>query len=236
MRIGERIIQELLGLDELCPHAKMTYLAAMMYQPDSLRSLGAIIGLEQKTAAKHTRELERAGWMRPISESGRLRPLPTVPPHVEAKLAHEWSCRIDMSQDKALEATKAFLDWIVAPTVQFYYGAGPKFLVNPETGKRMQYHIYVPDYNWAVELRGGGDLRGAGSPSEAGRLRDSQTQYLLKVGGSKSQGVRLSIFTRGDLSLSRILREIPDDIPRREYDKRGPFVQNLENIGRACGG
>lgn len=48
---------------------------------------------------------------------------------------------------------------------------------------------------------------------------------------SEKNNVRLSIVTKEDLSLERIEKAIPPDIPRRTMDPKGPFVQMLEKLG-----
>ena len=236
LRVSMRLIEELSNVSPLSPSAKMIYIATMMHQPASICALATKSQLDRKTVARHCRELEHLGWLRFLEEVGKHRPVAVLPPAIEAMLAMEVSRLLDMAHFKGEETTKVFEDWIVAPRVRLIYDSRPPFLTNPETGKNLEYDIFAPDWRWATEYQGDQHFSVTDLYPDKKQFQDRQKRDLLKVGLCKRNNIRLSIVTKNELSLERFLSLIPPDIPRRDFDPKGPFVQMLEKAGKEVAG
>lgn len=174
--------------------------------------------------------------MKLIIEGRRLRPIAVLPPELEARLASEVAKAINVSHFKGERTTIAFVDWIVAPDVRLLFGPRPSSLQNPDTGQNMEYDIFAPDWSWATEYQGdqhfGPTQQYPGEKQFIERFR----RDLMKANLSKQNHVRLSLVTKHDLTLDRILETLPSDVPRRAFDTGGPFVQMLEKAGREIAG
>ncbi len=231
-----RIIEEITNESALSHAAKSVYLKAMLKQPQTLRALGLETQLNPRTVARHCRELSRLGWMRLLEGEGRQLPSAVIPRPVEAILAIEAAKQVEMAHYKGEETTKIFLDWITAASVNFRYDCRPKFLVNPETDQNLEYDMYSEEHKWATEFHGDQHFGLTRLYPNKEDLRDRQKRDLMKVGLSQNNGIRLSIVTKHDLSLKKLLPMIPKDVPKRDFDPAGPLVQMLERIGKECAG
>lgn len=234
LRAGFRIVEELASVKLLSPAAKTLYVVTMLDQPESIHALATKAQLDPKTVAKHCRELEREGWMRLEDGAGKQRPIAAIPVQVEAMLAAEVSKEIDVSHFKGEETTKAFVDWIVAPRVRLVYDCRPAFLTNPETKRPLEYDILAPDHQWAVEHQGDQHFGVTELYSDRDQLRERQKRDVIKVGLSKQHGIRLFTVTKHDLCFEKMLQMVPVDVPKRDFDPKGPFAEMLERAGREC--
>lgn len=174
--------------------------------------------------------------MRLTGQGKMFRPAAVVPREVEAKLASEVKAQILLSPFKGEETTKAFVDWIVSPTVRLIFNARPPFLQNTETGQNMEYDIYAEELLWALEYQGDHHFAPTSQYPGDKQFIERVKRDALKAQLSKQNKVRLSTITKQDLTLERILDAIPDDVPRREFDPNGPFIQMLERLGREISG
>lgn len=208
----------------------------MMKQPQSLKALGLEVQLDPKTVARHCKELSRSDWIRLLEEEGRRRPAAVVSPRIEAILATEAGKMVEMAHFKGEETAKIFFDWITAPSVRFHYDCRPGFLTNPETSQNLEYDIYAEEYKWAIEYHGDQHFWLTKLYSDKGQLRERQKRDLLKAGQSNIHGIRLSVVTKHDLSLKKLLPMVPHDVPRRDFDPGGPLIRLLEKIGKECAG
>ncbi|MGI6631802.1 MAG: hypothetical protein ACOX5M_01985 [Bacillota bacterium] len=231
LRVSFRIVEELTNVTELSPTAKSIYTSIMVNDPESMRHLSNIMRLGAGPVIHHCRALTSAGWVQLISDGRKIRPVAILPSAIEAKLAREARERIEIAQFKGEATTRAFVDWIVAPTVRLVFCARPAWLHNPETGQNLEYDIFSPERFWGVEYQGeqhfGPTRLYPGEKPFVDRFKRDQ----LKMKLSEKNNVRLSIVTKEDLSLERIEKAIPPDIPRRTMDPKGPFVQMLEKLG-----
>lgn len=236
LRVSFRIVNELTSVSLLSPGAKFLYVVTMLDRPASLHALATKAQLDPKTTAKHCRELERQGWMRLVEDAGRQKPVATLPAAVEALVASEVSQEIDTSHFKGEETTKAFVDWIVSPRVRLMFDSRPGFLKNPETGQNLEYDILAPDHHWAIEHQGDQHFGVTDLYPDRNQFRERQKRDVMKVGLSDKCGIRLSLVTKMDLSFEKLLPMVPPDVPRRDFDPKGPFAQMLERAGRECAG
>jgi len=236
LRVSQRIIHELMNTGGLSATAKATYVATMVHRPSSIQTLAKKVGVDWKTAFRHCKKLEEAGWLKLDAANMARNPAAILPPGVEAMLAIETNTLLDMAHFKGEETTKAFEDWVIAPTVRLIYDSRPPFLVNPETEKRLEFDIFAPDYAWATEYMGDQHFSTTELYPDKNQLRERQKRDLMKVGLCNNNNIRLSVICKRDLTLGKILAAIPPDIPRRCFDPKGPFVQMLEKVGREVAG
>ena len=96
----------------------------------------------------------------------------------------------------------------------------------------MEYDIYVPEFYWAIEYHGdqhfGPTQRYQGDRAFVERYK----RDLRKAQLSKDNNIRLSVVHNRVLTLGGILEVIPDDVPRRVFDPKGPVILTLEELGR----
>lgn len=171
-----------------------------------------------------------------IPQGNRLCPVAVLPRDAEAKIAAEVRDRIEVSHFKGEETTRAFVDWIVAPTVRLVFCARPSFLRNPDTKQSLEYDIYAPEWLWALEHQGDQHFGPTKLYPGDKEFVDRFKRDLLKADLSKQHNIRLSTITKQDLTLERMIDVIPCDIPKRTFDQRGPFVQMLEQLGKSVAG
>lgn len=168
-----------------------------------------------------------------LSKDGRcLRPHPSVPQEVEARLAAIAKNIIQMSQYKSEATTRAFVDWIVAPNVTLVFGARPAFLYNKATKQQLEYDIYAEALRWALEHHGEQHFEPTPLYPDEKEFIERVKRDRLKLELSKQNNIRLSVVTKKDLTLERMLAAIPEDIPKRVLDPEGPFVRMLEKLGQ----
>lgn len=230
--INTLIIENLAGVRELPLAEKAIYIVSMFKQPSCIEALAKEAGLGSRHLAKHLRNLQRLGWMDLIKGRNKLRPVALVPRDVETKIAAQIRIRVNLAPFKGEETTALFLEWMVAPRVILIRHARPDFLRNIETGQNLEYDIYVPEFYWAIEYHGdqhfGPTQRYQGDRAFVERYK----RDLRKAHLSKDNNIRLSVVHNRVLTLGGILEVIPDDVPRRVFDPKGPVILTLEELGR----
>ena len=232
MRTFTRIIEELTNTSDIHPIAKAAYVTAALCLPPSIRALSTRLNMDQETISKHCKALESLGWMKLTKEGRTLRPSGLVPHGVQAKLAAETRSTILMSQYKGEATTRAFVDWIVAPGVKLVFAARPAFLFNRATKQQLEYDIYAEELRWALEHHGEQHFEPTHLYPDEKEFIERVKRDRLKLELSRLNNIRLSVVTKQDLTLEKMLAVIPDDIPKRALDPEGPFVKMLEKLGK----
>jgi hypothetical protein len=236
MRMFARIVEELTNAEEVDAIAKAVYVTAAISLASSIRTLSAKLDVDTNAISMRCKALESLGWMK-LTKVGRcLRPSAAVPPEVEAKLAAEARNAILLSPYKGEATAKAFVDWIVAPGVRLVFGARPTFLFNKATKQQLEYDIWAIDLSWALEHHGEQHFGPTQLYPDEKKFIERFKRDRLKLELSKQNNVRLSVVTKEDLTLERMLAAIPEDIPRRALDPEGPFVKMLEKLGKELRG
>lgn len=236
MNASSRIIEELTSIQGLAAAAKIVYSVALARRPESLGALAAGVGMYRKTVTKHCHSLESLGWMRLVAKGRGMRPEPLVPRDVEAVLAEEFRAAIAVTAFKGEETTRAFLEWVLAPTVRLIHHARPNLLRNPETGQNPEYDIFAPDYSWAIEYHGDQHFGPTALYQGEQQFIDRFKRDLLKARLSDQHSIRLSIVTKEALRLDSIMQRIPADVPMRTFDHEGPVIQVLDRLGKDLAG
>lgn len=227
-----RIIEELASTSGVTPAAKTLYVVAMTSEPPSIRSLAAKSGLSRGVVAKHCRELNSLGWMQ-FADKGKFRqPIAVIPQDVEAKAASETRDFIGLSPFQGEATFKAFVLWMVSPTVKVFFNTRPPFLLNKATGQNLECDIEIPAYAWVGEYLGDQHFGPTKAYKGDTEFQERVHRDRLKVELCRQHSVRFSSVTKHDLTLKRMLAAIPEDIPRRVFDPKGPFIEMLEQLGQ----
>lgn len=236
LRAIMRIFEELSRETQIPASAKGAYLVAAMQRPGSIRHLSDLLKVDIKTAIKLCGSLEEGGWLTLREEGRRIRPEPVVPRNVESRLATEMKSLIFLSPFKGEAISRAFADWIVAPTVTLVYGARPAFLTNPSTGQSLELDIYAPQHRWAIEYQGDQHFGPTSQYPGDKQFADRYRRDIHKAHLCRQNNIRLTTLTRYDLTLERVLEFMPKDVPRRSFDPQGPYVLMLEALGKDVAG
>lgn len=219
-------------MSDLAPAAKTIYVATMTNEVTSIQSLADKVGMDPRPVAKHCKELVKLGWMQITGKGPALLPAAVVPRTVESRLATEIREMIRMSPYKGEATAKALAVWIISPTVRLIFNARPQFLQNAETGQNLECDIFAPDFLWTGEYQGdqhfGPTEQYPGDKEFVDRFKRDHLKALL----CKQHGITLTHITKHDLTLERMLEIIPQRIPRRVFDPKGPFIMTLEQLGR----
>lgn len=232
MRTFTRIVEELTNAKDIDALAKAIYVTAALALPRSMNALAAHLDLDKETVSRRCKILESKGWMK-ITKMGRsLVPNAAVPHEVEAILAIETRNLIQMSQYKGEATTRAFVDWLVSPGVKLVFGSRPAFLYNKATKQQLEYDIYAEERSWAMEHHGEQHFEPTPLYPDEKEFIERIKRDRLKMELSKQNNIRLSMVTKQDLTLERMLAAIPEDIPKRMVDPEGPYVKMLEKIGK----
>lgn len=230
--INTLIIESLADSPNLSLAEKAIYVVTMYKQYPSVEALARHTDLTPRHLAKHLRSLQHLGWMDLIKNGTKLKPVAVVPRDVETIIADQIRLKVSLAPYKGEETTALFIEWIVAPEVRLIRHARPDFLRNSETGQNLEYDIYVPRYLWAIEYHGdqhfGPTQRYQGDRAFVERHK----RDLRKIQLSKENNIRLSVVHNRILTLEGILEVIPDDVPRRVFDPKGPVILTLEDIAR----
>lgn len=196
-------------------------------------ALSAATGLDRNTLRRSLGELRDSGWLQ-VTQSNRLSPLrfSAGTPELRrcqaaAKLAER---RIQRARFKGEAIMQEYLSLLI-DSEQFADNARPGFLVNPQTGERLELdRFYQP--NLAFELNGAQHYRQTGlytqAEAEAQHFRD-----LIKGGLCLYEGIQLIIVHPEDLSLQGMIRKVGSSAPRRDLAGQEPLIEVLETASIA---
>jgi hypothetical protein len=110
-------------------------------------------------------------------------------------------------------------------------GAARRFLVNPQTGERLEFDRFYPP-NWAFEFHGaqhdGPTERSSQAEVEAQQLRD-----LIKAGICVYRGIHLVVIRAADLSLDGMIKRVGGSMPLRDLTGQEALIDLLEDASIA---
>lgn len=177
-------------------------------------------------------ELARSGWL-VRTQANQRAPVRfalcnPVAQRQEAKVAAARR-RIERARFKGEALMREYLTCIV-DSEEFSDDAAPGFLVNPDSGERMQFDRYYPP-RVAFEFNGpqhyeATDLYG---PEDVVRQR---MRDLIKIGICVERGIDLVILHADDLSYEKILTKAAPLLPVRTFSSDDPVIRYLEGVGR----
>jgi hypothetical protein len=101
--------------------------------------------------------------------------------------------------------------------------------VNPETQKAMEYDRYYKE-GVAFEFNGSQHYTPTERFSDIDKIRKTQLRDHLKAGLSQKHGIIYVEIIETDLSLDRMLDNIPSVLPLRPIDRNSIYVRGLTRL------
>jgi hypothetical protein len=191
-------------------------------------SLSVLTRCGPNTLKRAVADLVGAGWLQ-ISQKSRLSPIKFTlgsPERAralaEADLARKRLKRGDYGGEAIMQEYLSLL----IDSNQFTDNARPGFLINPQTGERLELDRFYSS-NVAFEFNGAQHYRKTGrytkEQAEAQHFRD-----LIKAGLSLYEGIHLIIVHPEDLSLQRMIRKVGNCMPLKSLAGQEPLIDLLE--------
>ncbi|NPV53728.1 MAG: hypothetical protein HPY71_09425 [Firmicutes bacterium] len=223
---------ELFFQEDLSLQAKYVYVVISIARP---RSLGELVRLTKKSRCairRYYRELEQAGWVKTIRQSGRSAIIPTMPKEVEKAYIMRIKHNLDMSGHRAETVMKRFLDFLI-PDDNYIDNARPQFLRNPDTGQPLEYDRY---YLAGVAFEFNGDQHYGPTEMYPDKqaFKERRKRDLIKLGLSMEKNIKVIVVTRDDLTLKKMISKIPPELPVDPVDPESEIAKLLEEVGRGC--
>jgi len=226
------IMQSLSQASDIPSIAKSIYLAVMTKPPRSLHDLANSTGTDYKCLRRHCAHLVDAGWLR-LKRVGRLLvPCDAVPVSVEDRVADMLRNEIEVAPYRGEAVAKAIVSRIVAPRVRILFNARVEHLKSTKTGQPLEYDIYIPEWKWAGEYFGDQHFSPTKMYQDANEFAKRVQRDYEKARLSRKNGIRLSIFTKEELTIEAVDAMMPPEIPRRCYEPQGPVAHMLDELGK----
>ncbi len=232
---GERLREStllpelLLGDRTISPPAKFLYVAMEVYQPDSLTALAKLTGLSQPYVSQLCDQLSKNGWILRVKDGSKRIPLPSIPYPVQDQMVRELLAAFNVSPLKGEFLMRKWLDYLIMCD-DYMDNARPEFLKNPLTGEKLELDRHYPEHRVGFEHHGPQHFGLTKQHSELDKFNELRSHDLMKAGLCRENGVTLVILTADDLTLDRLLKVIPDHMPKRHVDPKGPYVAALERL------
>ncbi|HWI52861.1 MAG TPA: hypothetical protein VNT01_12055 [Symbiobacteriaceae bacterium] len=174
-------------------------------------------------------QLAGAGWVQ-TNQAKRLDPLKftlgtpaQMRSQAEAALADR---RLKRGQFTGEAIMQEYLSLLIDSN-QFTDNARPGFLINPQTGERLELDRYYQPHKVAFEFHGTQHERATARFTQA--MVDAQHQRdLVKAGICLYEGIHLVIIRADDLSLRGMTRRIGQCMPLRNVDGHELLIDLLE--------
>lgn len=194
-------------------------------------SLGQFAGLQANTVRRAVTQLVAGGWIQ-TRQANRRRPIEFTigDPHLfhihEELLAAERRLNRARRDGHGGEGLMQEYLTLLIDSTEFTKNARPGFLVNPQTGDRLELDRYYPP-KVAFEFNGAQHYRATGrftqADADAQRIKD-----LFKAGLCLYAGVDLVIVHAEDLSLQGMLEKIGRRLPLRDLTGYDALIDLLE--------
>lgn len=191
-------------------------------------SLHSLTRLGHNTLKRAMAELVGAGWVQ-CSQASRLSPIGFTLGSPEQKRGRAEAVVAARRLKRARYGGEAIMQEYLSLLIdsdQFTENARPGFLVNPQTGERLELdRFYLP--NTGFEFNGAQHYHRTGqftqAEADAQHLRD-----LIKAGICLYRGIHLVIIHPEDLSLKGMIKKIGLCMPLRSLAGREPLINLLE--------
>ncbi len=227
-RLGVWIPGALLHDTRIGPTAKYLYMLVCLIRPGCISELCRVSGLSRESVRGHCRALAEAGWVIVAAKHGRKTIVATAPRPTQEALASRLKDDRWESAYAGEFLMKAWLDLLI-DSDDFVDNSRPSFLAHPVSGQLLEYDRYYRE-GVAFEYNGRQHYETTPQfPDEAG-LQDVQVRDHIKSSLSHRNGVVLVVITEDDLTLDRMRDSIPDTLPVREIDEKGPYARMLANL------
>lgn len=200
----------------------------------SYRQLSSLSGYTVNTAKAAIDSLVRHGWLDVQHPANRLHPVTfrLRNPVAQRQAAEVEAARLRIEEERPRGETimREILDVLVDST-EFEDNAAPGFLVNPVTGKRLEFDRYDFTHRVAFEFQGAQHFGATERFTEAQSARQ-QVRDLTKLGLCARLGITLVEVLPGDLSLEGMRQKIGTLLPLRSLRGREALLELLDSAGR----
>lgn len=184
-----------------------------------------LTGLDLRTIRRSVRALVEARWISIVQKNRRARIFFRLR-HADDAYREEIASYLEKAGYVGEAMMRSYLS-LIADTNECEDGARPGFLVNPDTGERMELDRYYPVHRVAFEFNGKQHY----VPTEqftrqqvtAQRKRDR-----LKKRICEERGIKLVVVHAEDLSLTEMLKKVGNLLPRRALRGFRRTIQYLD--------
>lgn len=203
------------------------YMAVAYSKPTNLGDLVRKVGFGRQRVVAGCRRLVKAGWLRLGPHGRHLKPICWVPHKQQRVLVAELESDYDMAPlggEFLMGSLLAF--WVDCPRI--ISNARPDFLLNPETGERLELDRYIKGIL-------GAEFNGIQHYNETRRFNSKQVgniqaHDLMKLGMCQKVGIPLISVATADLSVEGMRRLLPPGIPLRCVDVEEPYARGLDKV------
>lgn len=190
-------------------------------------ALMALTDLSRNTLKQAIAELTRSDWMHLARQQSPYRFALGSPAHkrsrAEAALARR---RLKRAQYTGEAIMQEYLS-VLIDTDEFTDNARPGFLVNPQTGERLELDRFYPAANVAFEFHGAQHDRATERFTQA-EFEAQHFRDLIKAGLCLYRGIHLVIIRAADLTVQGMLNKIGQTMPLRILTGHEPLIDLLE--------
>lgn len=186
-------------------------------------------GLHLRTLKRALTELAQAGWVS-MRQKNRLAPIEFVLHHPDEAWRRAAASRLQRSQFAGQALMQEYLTLIV-DSKEYVEDGATGFLINPRTQQLLQFDRYYPLHRVAFEFNGRQHYEATELYSKE-QVALQRERDRTKRSICKSHGITLVIVHAEDLSLSAMLKKVPDVLPRRDLRGFPRTIQFLEETAR----
>ncbi len=218
--------ETLLSDKGISPLAKYLYVVTQIGQPVSVAALSKLSGISRPTVSRLCKQLAKQGWIYNVRKGSISTPVPAIPNAVQEQMSTELYAGLSAAPLKGEYLLRKWLEYLILST-DYIDNARPSFLQNPVTGERLEYDRFYP-CGVAFEYMGAQHYGPTEAFPDVAQFRETRVRDVIKRGLSEENGITLVYITSDDLTLQAMLKKIPEGLPRRQVDPKGPYVKALE--------
>lgn len=193
-------------------------------------ALSAFAHLSVNTTKSAIGELSLARWIE-LSQVNRRKPIHFKLGSPEARRSQREALVASRRLKRALYSGEALMQEYLSLLIDlddFADNARPGFLVNPQTGERLELdRFYSP--RLAFEFNGLQHYAKTEKVSQA-EVEAQHQRDLIKAGLCLYRGMQLVIIHDDDLSLQGMIDRLPAGVPRRSLEGHEPLIDLLEGM------
>jgi hypothetical protein len=229
MKITGFLVTAVRAIPHITATQQNVYFSVAHHQPGSIVELASLTRLSRSTAHAACEGLVSLGIMRVEETAKKIRPLALLPDACQAKMVTMLRLGFQVSQWKGEFLMKQYLDLIIND-YDYIENARPGLLVNPLTGKALEYDRYYPMQATGVEYDGPQHDHSTGRYNSTPEALLSQRQRdLIKELLSKEAKVNLIRVRPADLSLAK-MRLLISGAPVNYVDESSHYCRTLDAL------
>lgn len=192
-------------------------------------SLVQLTQLSPNTLKRAIKELADSGWVE-LNQASRLKPIHFKLGSPEQRRSQREAIVAARRLKRAEYRGEALMQEYLSLLIElddFADNVRPGFLVNPQSGERMELDRFYPP-RLAFEYNGTQHYE----PTEAiplAAVEAQQSRDLVKAGLCLYRGIQLVIIHAEDLTLQGMIDRLPLGVPRRSLAGHEPLIEVLED-------